>query len=224
MLKQIVALSIGLALSGVAVSQEYPNEPTYDCTAEETKVYIEQVTANVFAPSPISTPDEFNKAHQETNAARAAAGDEDAGACAAILSGEGLKEGWQDIVKGVRDFSLPEIPSLSGIDMSALYDRLKEKAASEFGNALDQLGGDICQLVSAESIKGMLLDAANKNLGVNARSLRVEDFANELTEDALLGADQNILLLLSENELKKEISSESLQEMRKISKELWRNF
>jgi hypothetical protein len=224
MFKQIVVLSIGLALSGVAVSQEYPNEPTYDCTAEETKLYIEQVTANIFAPSPISTPDEFNKGHQEANAARAAAGDTDAGACAAILSGEGLKEGWQDIVKGARDFSLPAFPSLSAIDMSVLYERLKEKATVEFGKALDALGGDICQLVSADNIKGMLLDATNKSLGVNARSLRVEDFANKLTEDALLGADQNILLLLSEDELKNEISSDSLQEMRKIRKELWRNF
>ena len=50
MKKTVTALLISGMFSTVAVAQEYPNEPKFDCTAEETKMYIEQVTANVFAP------------------------------------------------------------------------------------------------------------------------------------------------------------------------------
>ena len=73
MKKTVTALLISGMFSTVAVAQEYPNEPKFDCTAEETKMYIEQVTANVFAPSPVPTPEEFQKAYTEEQEARAAA-------------------------------------------------------------------------------------------------------------------------------------------------------
>lgn len=221
--KHVIAISIGLFFSGVVQAAEYPNDPKYDCSAEETKIYIEQVTHGVFAPSPLSTPDEFNVAHRQKLKEEAAA-NPGASHCATLLSGQGLKEGWQDVVQGVRDFELPEIPSFSAVDMGALVDELKKKAAEKFGEALNQLGEDICALMSPESIKDNLLDAANKELGVNAQDLRFKSFADELTEGALLDADQNILLLLSEDELKKEVSQESRAEMREIRRDLWRNF
>tara|TARA_Y100000310_G_scaffold99483_1_gene97291 strand:- start:14884 stop:15561 length:678 start_codon:yes stop_codon:yes gene_type:complete len=225
MKKTVTALLISGMFSTVAVAQEYPNEPKFDCTAEETKMYIEQVTANVFAPSPVPTPEEFQKAYTEEQEARAAAGDGEAASCATIFTDGTLDDAWKDIVDAVQNLDLSF--SFSGLDAAALQELLKkakEKAVKEFNNALEKLGEDICAMMSSENIKEILLDAVNKKYGTNARHLRMNDFADELTEEALLSADKDILLLLSEDEMKSEVRSEARSEMRRIRKDLWDKF
>jgi hypothetical protein len=217
---------ISLSLTSTfGLAANYANEPTFDCTVAETKLYIEQVTANVFAPSPIATPEEFEKAFMEAESAKAAAGDGDSASCVSILSDGKLTDEWKNIVDSVRNLDISF--SFSGFDaavLQELLDKAKEKTTEEFTNAMDALGEDLCALISTENIEGMLLDAVNKKYGLNSRSLRFEEFAGDLTEEALLGADKNILLLLSEDKLKSEISNESKQEMRALRKELWDNF
>ena len=108
--------------------------------------------------------------------------------------------------------------------LQELLKKAKEKAVKEFNNALEKLGEDICAMMSSENIKEILLDAVNKKYGTNARHLRMNDFADELTEEALLSADKDILLLLSEDEMKSEVRSEARSEMRRIRKDLWDKF
>jgi len=203
----------------------YPNDPKFDCSVEETKLYIEQVTANVFSESPISTPDQFSKAYLEEMEKKASMGDEEAGSCASIFSGEGLNDEWKNVVDSVRNFEMPvSYSSIDGAMLEALLEQLKNKATQAFTDALETIGGDICELISSDSIKGMLLDATNKKLGTDLRSLRVSAFADELTEDALLKADKDVLLLLSEDDLKSEIRSETKTEMHEVRTDLWKNF
>lgn len=223
---KILPMIITSLLFSFSVSAaSYPNDPKFDCSVAETKLYIEQVTASVFAESPISTPDQFSKAYLDEMKRKAAAGDDDAQSCASIFSGEGLKDEWKNIVDSVRGFEMPvSYSSIDGPMLEALLQSLKDKATQAFTDALETIGGDVCKLISSDSIKGMLLDATNKKFGTGLRSLRLEAFANELTEEVLLNADDDILLLLSEDDLKDKISSEAKQEMKEVRTNLWKNF
>ena len=128
---------MGASLSLVANATVQSDEPTYDCTAEETKLYIEQVTHNIFAPSSISGPDEFAKSYTEQAEERAADGDEDAQSCSTIFSDGGLKAGWQDIVKAVREFDLGyDFSGINAAALQALLERAKEKAQEMIANVI----------------------------------------------------------------------------------------
>ncbi len=219
---KLLLLCMGASLSLVANAAVENDEPTYDCTAEETKLYVEQVTHNIFAPSTIPGPDEFAKSYAEQAEERAADGDSDAQSCSTIFSDGGLKDGWQDIVNAVREFDLGY--DFSGINAAALQTLLKkakEKAQEEFMNALEALGQDICAMMSTEALEEMLLDAINEQYGLNARNLRMADFADEITDEVMSNADEDVKMLLSEEKLKRTLSREGRSEMRKIRKDLW---
>ena len=219
-------VAFGVLLSGFAsAASQYPNEPEYDCTAEETKLYIEQVTHNVFAPSPITNPEAFKKAYLEALQKRAEGGDEDGAMCAAIFSDGALSDGWKESVDSVRnvDFGV-DFGSMDGAFLQALLDKAKESITKEVLGALETIGGDVCALMSSENLRGMLLDAVNKEYGMNAQNLRLKDFADEITEQQLLEADEDVLLLLSEDKMLSEIGVETKQEMRRMRTEVWDKF
>ena len=201
----------------------YPNKPFYDCTAEETKMYIEQVTHNVFAPSPITNPDEFSKAYAEAAQKKADAGGD--ATCATIFTDGTLEDGWKDIVDTLRnlDFNI-SFSSMDGAILDELLKKAKERITEEANSAFGKIGEDVCGLISSENLKGLLLDGINKKYGMNARNLRLKDFANEITEEQLLAADDDVLLLLSEDKLIDKIGAETKEEMRDIRKDLWNNF
>jgi hypothetical protein len=221
-----VLLAVGTAIMcQSAVASDYPNEPRFDCTAEETKIYIEKTTANLFNPSPIPTTAEFNKGYLEKEAEKAASGDSESASCVSILSDGKLTDEWKRIVETVRNFDFEvSFSSFDGAALDTLLSTLKDKARQEFENALEKLGEDLCNMISTENLESLLVDAVNKKYGVGVRNLRMSSFADALTEDALINADQNILLLLSEDELKSEISGEARSEMRRIRRDLWDNF
>jgi len=223
---KLCVVAIGFSISGLAgAATNYPNQPVYDCTAEETKVYIEQVTHSVFAPSPITTPDAFQKAYVEAAEKKAAAGDDEASTCSTIFTDGKLSDDWKDAVDTVRNMDFgTSYSSMDGAILEELLKKAKEQVTKEVMGALEALGGDICKLMSSDSIKGMLLDVVNKKYGMNAQNLRLKDFANEVTEDQLLKADDDVLLLLSEDKLTDKIGTETKTEMRKTRKDIWDKF
>lgn len=219
---KISAAILAFAMSSAVNAEIQTDGPTYDCTAEETKLYIEQVSHNLFSPSPISSHTEYQVAYVDAAEAKAAAGDSDASSCASIFTDGGLEDGWKDIVDAIRSFDLGY--DFSGLNAAALKELLKaakERATEEFNNALEALGADICAMISTEAIEDMLLDAVNEKFGMNARNLRMSDFADEITDQVMEDADDDVLMLLSEDKLLKEVSSESRSELREIRKDLW---
>lgn len=215
------SFAFGLMLAGVA----HATEPVYDCTASETKLYIEQVTHNVFAPSPVTSPEEFKKAYIEAAAAAAAAGGADSETCVTIFTDGRLEEGWKDLIDQIRNINFDL--SFSGFDAAVLAKILqeaREKVTEEVTKALIALGEDICAMMSTDNLKDALLDGVNKKYGMNARNLRMKDFADGITDDALRRADKNVLMLLSEDELMDEIGDQTRGEMRTIRKDIWENF
>lgn len=223
MKKKLMSAIVGAFMASSVNAAIETEEPTYDCTAEETKIYIEQVTHNLFAPSPIASPEGFKKAYTENAQKKAENGDEDSQTCATIFTDGGLQEGWKNIVKSVREFDLGyDFSGVNGAALEQLLARAKAKAKQEFTNALDALGQDICAMLTTEALKGMLLDAINEKYGTNARNLRMEDFADEISDEVMSNADNDIKMLLSEEKLKKEVSREGRSKMRELRKDLWK--
>jgi hypothetical protein len=221
MAKKILPFVVAMSLSSM-VSAQVADEPTYDCTAEETQLYIEQVSRNLFAPSPISSPTAFGVAYVDAAEAKAAAGDSEASSCASIFTDGGLEDGWKEITKAISEFDLGyDFSGLNAAALKALLEKAKEKAQEEFTKALDALGEDICNMISTDALEGMLLDAVNAKYGMNAQNLRMADFADEITDDVMASSDDDVLMLLSEDKLKREVSSESRSKMREIRKDLW---
>jgi hypothetical protein len=210
-----------------ALAQDFsePKSPIYDCTVDETKLYIEQVTHNVFAPSTLPTPSEFNKAYVEAAVAKAAAGDEGGSTCASIFTDGTLDVDWQEIVDAIRnmDFDI----NFSGIDaamLQALLDKAKEKVREKATEALTKLGEDVCSMISTDNIKEVLLDAANKRYGTSARTLRLESFADEFRDKEYEKADNNVKMLLSEDEMSQEFDGQTDDELKTIRKKMWDKF
>lgn len=216
----LLAVSVIMSASSFAATV-----PEYDCTAAETKLFVEQVTRKTFAPSPIITPSEFKMAYVEEVAAKAAKGDPNSSGCAAIFSDGKLSDEWQRVVEQLRgvDFNV----SFSGVDgamLQALLDKAKAMAMEEVHGAIKKIGEDICRTMSSDNLEKLLLDQVNKQYGMNARSLRVNDFASSVTDRSLSSADKNVLLLLSDDQLDSRISSEAKGEIRNMKKELWQGF
>lgn len=223
MKKKLVSAIAGAFITTSVNAAIETEGPTYDCTAEETKIYIEQVTHNLFAASPVASPEEFKKAYTEKAQEQAESGDEDSQTCATIFTDGGLEEGWKDIVKSVREFDLGyDFSGLNAAALEQLLKKAKEKAQEEFMNALEALGQDICAMISSEALEAMLLDAVNEKYGMNARNLRMEDFAEEISDDVMANADDDIQMLLSEKKLKREMSREGRSKMRELRKDLWK--
>jgi len=219
---KIALLVAGMLISGVAGAV---TEPEYDCTAAETKLYVEQVTRKTFAPSPIITPGEFKMAYVEQVTAKAAKGDPDSGNCAAIFSDGKLNDEWKRVIDQLRgvDFNV----SFSGVDgamLQALLDQAKKIAMQEVKGAMDQIGEDICTIMSPDNLEKLLLDEVNKRYGLKSRSMRVQDFASTVTDRSMTSADKNILLLLSDDQLDSQISGDARREMQSMKKELWQGF
>lgn len=219
-------LILSLVVSGSAFSQEsqYANEPVYDCTAEETRVFIEQVTYPVFAPSNIPSPEDFKKAYIERQEKAAEMGDGDASSCASIFSDGQLADDWKAMLDTLRnvDFSV-NFSSLNGAMLEALLKSARDKAKQALRDGLEKLGGDICALLATDNIKRILLDNVNDKYGMRARNLRLRDFADEITDDVISNADDNILMLLDESKLKREVRSQTRSEMRAVRRDLWNN-
>jgi hypothetical protein len=221
----ISAFFIMTSLNAIAQDSAESREPVYDCTVDETKLYIEQVTHNVFAPSTLPTPSEFNKAYVEAAVAKAAAGDEDGSTCASIFTDGTLDVDWQEIVDAIRDLDFDI--NFSGIDaamLQALLDKAKEKVREKATEALTKLGEDVCAMISTDNIKEVLLDAANKRYGTRARTLRLESFADELRDREYDNADDNVKMLLSEDEMSQEYDSRTADELKTIRKTMWDKF
>ncbi|MEG3765133.1 hypothetical protein [Alteromonas sp. 14N.309.X.WAT.G.H12] len=222
MKRKLVAV-LGVLLTGMANADIETDGPMYDCTAEETQVYIEQVTHNLFTPSPIASPEEFQQAYIEQADERAKSGDDDSQTCSAIFTGAELEDGWKDIIDAVREFDLGyDFSGINAAALQALLEEAKEKAQEEFMNALEALGQDICSMVSSEALEEMLLDAINEKYGMNARNLRLSDFADEITDDVMSNADDDILMLLSEEKLEREVTQEGRSKMRELREDLWK--
>jgi hypothetical protein len=212
--------------SGTAWGQEgqYENEPVYDCTAEETKVYIEQVTYPIFAPSNIPAPEEFKLAYIETKEEAAAQGDGEASSCATIFSDGQLAEDWKEMLEALRsiDFDV-DFTSVNGAMIKELLAKARDKAKQALADGLAKLGGDICALLATDNIKEILLDNVNDKYGMNARNLRLKDFASEISDEMISNSDDNIQMLLDERKLKREVRNETRGEIRGIRKDLWNN-
>jgi hypothetical protein len=209
----LVASTI-MMFSFSASSQQ--STPAYDCTASETKVYIEQVTHGLFAPSSIPTPEEFTKAHTE---AKEQAGDS---SCSTIFTDGRLEADWKELVDNIRDFDLTI--SIGDPSLGALLKKAKDQVTKQLTEALEELGGDICGMMQTDALKKMLLDTVNDKYGLNARKLRIEDFANSITDEQMQNAPDNIQMLLSEREFFREVDSVTTGEIRKQRKSLWDNF
>ncbi len=203
-------------LSLTTLSAMGAEEPKFDCTVAETKMFVEQVTYNVFSPSPVTTPTEFNKAYIEAQAEK---GDS---ACLAIFTDGSLEDGWKDIVDSVREMEIDLwFSSIDAAMLEQLLDQAKQRVQDEVMAGLEQLQADVCQFMSPENLNGMLLDQINKEFGLNVKSLAAQSFADELSDEVLLAADEDIVRLLSEGELADELGGETRNEMRQIRKKLW---
>jgi hypothetical protein len=215
-------LGVLLGASLPAVAEDATTVPTYDCTAEETAAHIRRASHGLFAPAPISSPSEFKKAHAEAETKRAEAAGEES--CVSIFSDGRLSDEWERMVKDIREFELDI--SFSGVDgakLKMLLDKAKKYAKEKAAEALQKLGEDICNLVSTDNLKEMLLDSVNERYGISAGQLRLDSFANELSEKVLLDADNDVLMLLSEQALKDEVDSEVRDELRTLRSNLWDN-
>lgn len=200
-------------------------EPKYDCTAAETKQYIEQVSYNLFAPSPLSTPKEFKDAFMQREQKAAEQGDPAAQNCVTIFTDGKLIDEWKEMIDKIRNFSVDiDFTSPDAAALRALLDKAKKMAQEQLAAALSALGEDICKLLSTDYLKGLMLDAINEKYGTNARNLRVADFAAEVKEMALDSLDDDVQLLMSPEDIDDEISSEASDEISKQRKKLWDKF
>lgn len=214
-------LTLCLACSPIFVYAE----PKFDCTALETHQYIEQVTYNSFAPSPLSPPAQFKEAFIQREMEAAKAGDAAAKTCLTIFSDGKLLDEWKGAIDDIRNLNIDI--SFSGFDGAALMALLKkarDMAEKELLSALDKLGEDICKLMSTDHLKSVLLSTVNAKFGTKARNLRVADFAAIVQKEALDNASDNVKLLLSPDDLEDRINSEARSNIRQQRRELWNKF
>lgn len=208
-----------------AVAADVAAEPKFDCTASETKQYIEQVSYNLFAPSPLSSPKEFKDAFMQREKKAAEQGDPGAQNCVTIFTDGSLIDDWQEMLKKIRNFSVDvDFSSVDGAALKKLLDKAKAMAQQQLAAALSALGQDICALLSTDYLKELMLDAVNEKYGTNARNLRVADFAAEVKEMALDKVDDDVKLLMSEEDIDDEVNDASKDEISKQRKKLWDKF
>jgi len=222
MKKTLMTLAIISPLLSVSALSQEP--PAFDCTATETRIYIEQVTHKVFAPSNIANPVEFKDAYTQKKQAEADAGDGDAQSCVTIFSDGQLNEDWKELVDTIRNIDIDVSFSPDGAALKALLDQVKSRIKKEVTDAMSQLGQDVCAMLSSEKLEKLLLNSVNDKYGLNARSLRIDDFSKSITDQAMMNAPDNIQMLLSEDQFYKEVSGETRNELRKVRKDLWDGF
>lgn len=214
-----------LALSFVCVPVFSYAEPKFDCTALETHQYIEQITYNAFAPSPLSSPAEFKEAFIQREMEAAKAGDVAAKTCLTIFSDGKLLDDWKAAIDAIRNLNMDI--SFSGFDgaaLMALLQKARDMAEKELMSALEKLGEDICKLMSTDHLKGVLLSTVNAKYGTKARNLRVADFAAIVQKDALNNANDNVKLLLSPDDIEDKMNDEARKKIRQQRRELWNRF
>jgi len=208
-------LSIAMSFAFINMSTAQEAAPVYECTAQETVVYINKATYGIYAPSPIQTAKEFKKAWVEQKMEEGDAG------CVTIFTDGSLNEDWKDLVDTVRSFDMNI--SLTAPDLAAAMEVAKKIVQEELTKALEALGDDICQFLSTENMEKLALGAVNEKLGINARSLDIEDLASEVGDLAYDAQNDDIQTLLSTKKMKKAIRKESRAEFKEIRKELWDN-
>jgi len=215
--KGLLASALLCTFSGVVISQETEEslDPVYECTAEETVVYINKATYGIYAPSPIQSPKKFKKGWVEQKM------QEEDGGCVTIFTDGSLNESWKEIVDTIRSFDMNV--SVSAADLAAVMAMAKKIVQEELTTAMEALGSDICKFLSTENMEKLALGAINDKLGINAKSLAIKDLANEVQELAYDSADDDIQTLLSKDKMAKEIRRESRKEFKKVRKELWDN-
>lgn len=200
-------------------------EPEYDCTADETKQYIEQVSHGLFSPSPITSPEQFKKSFMERQVAAASSGDEGAQTCVTIFGDGQLSDEWKKAIEAIRNLQVNI--DLSGLNAAALKKILEEaqkKIVEQIGATLQKLGEDVCELLSTDNVKGILLDGVNQKFGLNARQLRMRDLSRSMSDEMMDNAPDNIRLLTDSDEIIDTIDSGTKQKLRKVRKDLWDNF
>lgn len=214
-----------LLLTCSTAASELSAGPKFDCTAAETKQYIEQVSYNLFAPSPLSTPTEFKDAFIEKEQKAAEMGEPGAEGCVSIFTDGKMLDDWKDAIDAVKNFDMNiSFSSIDGAALKALLDKAKEMAQEQLTKAVEALGEDICALLSTDYLKGLLLDEVNKKYGMSASNLRVADFASEVKGMALDNMDSNVKQLLSPGAIDSEMNSATEDEIAKQRKALWDKF
>lgn len=217
-----IAFLFGVTLPAIASAQ---TEPKFDCTASETHQYIEQVSYNLFSPSPLSTPKEFKDAFMQKEQKAAEQGDAGSQNCVNIFTDGKLMDDWQEMLDSIRNFNVDvNFSSVDGAALSALLEKAKQMAQEQLTAALSALGEDICALLSTDYLKGLMLDAVNEKYGTNARNLRVADFASEVKGMALDSLDDDVQLLMSPEDIDDEVSGEARDEITRQRKKLWDKF
>lgn len=224
-LKKTALFTFFSAMSFFASAQNSPIEPTYDCTASETKQYIEQVSYNVFAPSPLSSPAQFKDAFIQREQEAAAQGDAGSESCVTIFTDGQLLDDWKKAVDAIKNLDINiDFTSVNGAALKAALAKARKMAQEQLTAALKALGEDICKLMSTDHLKGVLLSNVNKKFGTNARNLRVSDFAKIVKDNALDNASDNVQLLISPEDIDDEMNDRARSELKKTRRDLWDKF
>ncbi|MBE8233405.1 MAG: hypothetical protein HAW67_06675 [Endozoicomonadaceae bacterium] len=192
-------------------------KPTYDCSAEETSIYIEKVAVNTLSESPITLPDSFLKSFAEQ---KIADGDGD---CVTIFTDGKLSREWERIVEQVKEFDF-EIP-ITEIEFTLTEEMIKKAIKEQIDKAIKSLTKDVCKLVSSENLKKIATDTLNEKYGMTDKMNLIADYREAILEDGLLaaaGKDPKIRSMISEDELKKKLTQKSRDELRKVNKDIWK--
>lgn len=218
-IKALVFAVSALTSSSLLAAGDYANEPVYDCTRTETALYIKQVSYNVFAPTRMTSPNDFEKAVVVQS-------EESGGSCSTIFSDGKLDDAWKDTIESLRNIDLmPDLSSINAAAMQRFLDMAKDRIQAEIASAVDQLGQDICEMMATDNLEKLVLKGVHKKYGNAPRALRMDAFVDTLTEEALLKADRDIVKMVSDDEaLADWMGDATRSELRESRRELWQNF
>jgi len=207
-----------LAMASVG-NVEASSEVVYDCTAEETAVFIRKAAFNTMAPSPITTPGEFTKAYVEKK--QKEEGDEVG--CLSIFTDGSLNDQWEATVKQIRELDLG-LP-VTDFSMEAAAKAVKKAIDEQVAKALEKLREDVCAFMTTDNFKSIALDAVNAKYGLSLKEATLSDFKGKMEDMALDEIDDpRLKALLSADDMEKEIKSQSRKDVKKLRKEMWKGF
>lgn len=219
--KTKVAILVCFCMSWSAMAVD----PEYDCNASETKQYIEQVSHGLFSPSPITSPEQFKKAFVERQVAVAASGDGDAQSCVTIFGDGTLSDEWKKAIEAIRNLNINiDLSGINGAALKKILEEAQKKIVEQIGDTLRKLGEDVCELLSTDNIKGIVLDGVNAKYGLNARQLRMRDLSRSMTDEMMDNAPDNVRLLTDGDEIVDTIDGATKSKLRKARRDLWDNF
>lgn len=199
--------------------------PTFDCTAEETATYIRQVSHGLYSPSPVPTPQEFKKAFIEQQQAAAAAGQDGAQACVSIFGDGSLSDDWKKAIDAIRDLDINvDFSGINGALLKKILEEARDRIVKQVGDALGVLGEDICKMLSSDNLKDIARRGLNEKYGINARNMRMKDFAEEATDEAMDEAPDNIRLLTDSDELPERVDDATREKLRRARNDMWDGF